>query len=165
MPLKLPLPHRVDSGSFFMPNQQVEHSFLPTDCLISKAVRKRLTVTLAWMLPISAQGRNYRLARLFFQVPGGEKVASGRTEAGNIPSMRGIVQCEIFEGRRASTYEKGESLVICVKCSKEGALRKPVKYAIAVSLENPDGYLPIYQDVKARLRPSFGAIAVPPLRS
>ena len=82
-----------------------------------------------------------------------------------IPSMRGTVQREVFEGRRASTYEKGESLVICVKCSKEGALRKPVKCAIVVSLENPEGYLPIYQNVKARLRPSLGAIVVPPLRS
>lgn len=79
--------------------------------------------------------------------------------------MRGTVQHEVFEGQRASTYEKGESLVICVKCSKEGALRKPVKCAIVVSLENPDGCLSIYWGVKARLRSSVGAIAVSPLRS
>lgn len=79
--------------------------------------------------------------------------------------MRGTVQHEVFEGQRASTYEKGESQPICVKCSKEGALRKPVKCAIVVSLENPDGYLPIYQNVKARLRSSVGAIVVSPLRS
>lgn len=79
--------------------------------------------------------------------------------------MRGTVQHEVFEGRRASTYEKGESQPICVKCSKEEALQKPVKYAIMVSLEDPDGCLPIYQDVKDRLRSSVGAIVVPPLRS
>lgn len=79
--------------------------------------------------------------------------------------MRGTVQHEVFEGQRASTYEKGESLLIYVKCCKEEALQKLIKYAIVVSLENPDGYLPIYWDVKARLRSSVGAIAVPPLRS
>ena len=110
MPVMLPLPQSVDSGSFL--------------CRISK----------------------------------------GNTRS-RFPSMRGTVQHEVFEGRRVSTYEKGESLVICVKCSKEGALRKLVEYTIVVSLENPDGYLPIYQDVKARLRSSFGAIAVPSLRS
>jgi len=117
------------------------------------------------MSPILAQGRSYRLARLFFQVPGGEKVASDRTEAGNIPSMRGTVQREVFEGPWASTYEKGESLPIYVKCCKEEVLQKPVEYVVKVSLEDPDGPLPICQDVKARLRSSVGVIAVPPLRS
>lgn len=79
--------------------------------------------------------------------------------------MRGTVQHEVFEGRRASTYEKGESLPIYVKCCKEDALQKLIKYAVKVSLEDPDGPLPIYWDVKARLRSSVGAIAVPPLRS
>ena len=79
--------------------------------------------------------------------------------------MRGTVQHEVFEGQRASTYEKGESQPICVKCCKEEALQKLIKYAVKVSLEDPDGCLPIYQDVKARLRSSVGAIVVPPLRS
>lgn len=79
--------------------------------------------------------------------------------------MRGTVQHEVFEGRRASTYEKGESLLIYVKYSKEEVLQKSVKYAVKVSLEDPDGCLPIYQDVKARLRSPAGAIVVPSLRS
>lgn len=79
--------------------------------------------------------------------------------------MRGTVQREVFEGRRASTYEKGEGQPIYVKCCKKEVLQKPVKYAIMVSLEDPDGCLPIYQDVKARLRSSAGVIVVPPLRS
>ena len=66
--------------------------------------------------------------------------------------MRGTVQHEVFEGRRASAYEKGESQPIYVKCSKEEALQKSVEYAVKVSLEDPDGCLPIYWDVKARLR-------------
>lgn len=79
--------------------------------------------------------------------------------------MRGTAQHEVFEGRRASTYEKGESQPIYVKCSKEEVLQKPVEYAVNVSLEDPDGCLPIYQNVKARLRSSVGAIVVSPLRS
>lgn len=79
--------------------------------------------------------------------------------------MRGTVQHEVFEGRRASTYERGESQPIYVKCCKEEVLQKPVEYVVKVSLEDPDGCLLIYQDVKARLRSSVGAIVVPPLRS
>lgn len=76
------------------------------DCLISQVVNKRLTITLAWMSPISPRNRNYKLAKLSFTPENLKDVASTRTDADSKASIRGTVQHEVIEGKKLLSTNK-----------------------------------------------------------
>lgn len=133
---------------------------LPT-FLDGKKVKRRLTVTLAWMTPIAPQNQRYRKARLWFELIGDSKLIEGRIDVAdkNAP-RRGTLQHEVFEGER-QFYFKGDedSIQIKVVCAEDaGNFEGGIQYAIAVSLELTEaerfGIFPenIYNDVRDKLR-------------
>lgn len=135
-------------------NQQQEFRFPLPPCLISKAVKKRLTITLAWFSPIDPLSNNYRLAKLFFESEKDLDIAKERTDADKNTSRRGTVQHEVFEGKHATIFEDGDEMKILVKCKKDERLTTPVKFVIMVTLEAaPSTGLPIYEEVRSKLRP------------
>lgn len=135
-------------------NQQMEFRFPLPPCLISQAVRKRLTITLAWFSPINPLGNSYRLAKLCFEPANYEDIADKRQDADNRSSQRGTVQHEVFEGKRAAVFEDGKELKILVKCKKEERLQESVRFVLMTTLETaPSTGLPIYDEVRSRLRP------------
>lgn len=127
---------------------------LPT-CLQSQAIKKRLTITLAWNSPIDVNYKKYRLASLEFK-PNSKEIRlmpENRIEASNIVSKRGTVQHEIYEGESASTFNEGEYLTIQVQCKKEDRLKIPVKYVLMVTLEvSPNSGLPLFGEIENRLQ-------------
>ena len=143
----------IGYGSIYQ-NQQIEFSFPLPPCLISQAVRKRLTITLAWFSPINPNGRNYRLAKLSFEAVNQDVIAKTRTDADTNYSKHGTVQHEVFEGKHASVFEDGDEFKMFIQCKKEDELLVPVNFVTLVTLESaPETMLPIYDDVQVRIRP------------
>ena len=113
--------------------------------------RRRLTITLAWLSPVSSTRQKYRIAHLWF----GSKnsIAPKRVCADYYAVQRGTVQHEIFEGNRAVGFSDGENIVIKVNCRADaGEIPTPIRYGLAVTLEvAEEADIPIYQEVRDRL--------------
>ena len=133
--------------------QQTKFSFPLPDCLIAEAVKKKLTITLAWMSPIAPQNKNYKLAELLFSADNHKLIAEKRENSDGNTSRRGTVQHEVFEGKTASTYVSGSNIEIVVQCKKSSTTQSPVKFVLMATLEvAPEYKLPIYQEVEALVR-------------
>ena len=133
--------------------QQTKFSFPLPDCLIAQAVKKRLTITLAWMSPIAPNNKNYKLAELLFSADKYKLIVEKRQNSDENTSRRGTVQHEVFEGETASTYVSGSNIEIVVQCKKSSTTQSPVKFVLMATLEVAPKYnLPIYQEVGALVR-------------
>lgn len=130
-----------------------EYAFpLPVE-LSGNAEWRRLTITLAWLSPVSHQHRAYRQAKLSF-VPPANELALKRQQADWQQVQNGTVQHEILDGDQARVFIDGE--VLRIKVSAQGDTRQDfdeeVPYGLAVTLEVAVGCgLPIYQRVREKL--------------
>ena len=126
--------------------------------LSSVAYRRRLTVTLAWLTPVSNKRQNYRIAHLWFNPTRQNTLALGRLYADHTAVQRGTVQHEVLDGDRAVPFQDGDAIAIQVNCRADaGEIDGPIRYALAVTLEVEESLnIPIYEEVRSRL-----AIAVP----
>ena len=115
---------------------------------------RRLTVTLAWLSPISASNQKYRNARLWFDISK-DKLTLTRKNADGNAVQRGTVQHEIFEGQSADPFIDGEGLEIKVNCREDaGKIEKPVAYGLIVSLEVAEGVdIAVYNEIRTRIAP------------
>ncbi len=133
---------------------------LPTS-LSGVRVGRRLIVTLAYLTPINPFDKRYRRAHVWFTpketgvFDAEHDLRVKRQEADQRAAVRGTVQHEIFEGDQAAVFAPEQDLVLKVNCREHaGRLTVAVPYALAVSLEvAPEVDLPIYEEVRARLRP------------
>ena len=138
----------------------VFHLPLPPS-LGSRPEWRRLTVTMAWLSPISANTQKYRTASLWFGV-GGASLATDRKEScsgtdGWRAVRRGTVQHEVFEGTRAEPFIDGDVIEIKVNCRKDAwKIQSPIAYGLAVSLEVSEGVdIAIYNEIRARIAPAI----------
>lgn len=132
-------------------NKVVEFRVPLPPCLISRADDKKLTITLGWHSPIAPVNRNYKLAKLSFS-SNNSILDVDRSECDQHAGKRGTIQHEVYEGKKASTFVDGDSLLIKVDCKKEDALTVPVKFFVMVSLEVKEiTGLQIYQEVREKL--------------
>lgn len=117
---------------------------------------RRLTITLAWLSPISASTQKYRTASLWFENKK-NGLAPTRSDADWRAVRRGTVQHEVFEGRRAEPFVDGEFIEIKVNCREDaGKIQNPVAYGLVVSLEVAEDIdIPIYNEVRTRIAPSI----------
>nr|VFK01399.1 MAG: Subtilase family protein [Candidatus Kentron sp. LFY] len=117
---------------------------------------RRLTVTMAWLSPISAGTQKYRTASLWFEV-GGISLAKDRQEASSTDGWRavrrGTLQHEVFEGQKAEPFSDGDVIEIKVNCREDaGKLKKSVAYGLAVSLEVAEGVdVAVYDEIRTRI--------------
>jgi hypothetical protein len=125
--------------------------------LSSRTTKRRLTVSLAWFSPIVPTSQKYRGAHLWFEVPG-NRLAPTRQDADWQAVRRGTVQHEVFEGDKALGISDGDSIQIKVNCREDaGSFDQPISYGLAVSLEVAEGIsLPIYEEIRTRIRPVVG---------
>jgi hypothetical protein len=116
-------------------------------------VKRRLTVTLAWLTPINPRHHKYRRAELRFNAPE-SPLAASRLEADYRAVQRGTLQHEVFEGARASAFVDGSAIRIEVNCrAGAGVLAGRVRYALVVTLEVGEGVeIPIYEEIRQRIR-------------
>jgi len=123
-------------------------------CLIAQTVQRRLTVTLAWMSPTNPRHARYRAARLWIDPPN-DALGVTRSNCDWQHVQRGTLQHEVLEGANALAFLDGDTLLFKVNCAEDaGKLLSPVRFALCVSLEVAPGInLPIYQEVRDRIRP------------
>lgn len=117
---------------------------------------RRLTVTLAWLSPISASTQKYRTASLWFEM-NNNGLAPTRSDADWRAVRRGTVQHEVFEGQRAVPFIDGEVIEIKVNCREDaGKFQSPVAYGLAVSLEVAEGVdIAVYNEIRTRIAPAI----------
>ena len=117
---------------------------------------RRLTVTLAWLSPISASTQRYRTASLWFEMSN-NGLAPTRSGADWRAVRRGTVQHEVFEGQRAEPFIDGDVIEIKVNCREDaGKIQNPVAYGLAVSLEVAEGLdIPVYNEIRTRIAPAI----------
>jgi hypothetical protein len=112
---------------------------------------RRLTITLAWISPISVDNRKYRRASLAYEATGIDKKIGGkRREAQWQQVKNGTVQHEIIEGEEVCAYLDNDQLVIPVQCREDATpLDVAIPYGLAVSLEVKEEVgVPIYEEIK-----------------
>ena len=117
---------------------------------------RRLTVTLAWLSPISATTQRYRTASLWFELSN-KGLAPTRRGADRRAVRRGTVQHEVFEGQRAEPFIDGDLVEIKVNCCEDaGKIQCPVAYGLAVSLEVAEGVdIAVYDEIRTRIAPAI----------
>lgn len=124
--------------------------------LSARQERRRLTVTLAWLSPISASTQKYRTASLWFEAVN-NGLAPSRQNADWQAVRRGTVQHEIFEGHKAEPFTDGDLIEIKVNCREDaGKILFPISYGLAVSLEVSEGIdIDIYDEIRTRIAPAI----------
>jgi hypothetical protein len=125
--------------------------------LNAQMVKRRLTITLAWMSPVSPRHAKYRAARLWIKPPDDDFSVS-RINCDWQRVQRGTVQHEVFEGESAIAFAEGADLLFKVNCAEDGGkLAAPVSFALCVTLEVAEGVeLPIYQEIQERASTRVG---------
>lgn len=120
--------------------------------LSSQLDRRRLTVTLAWISPISVNTEKYRTASLWFEMLD-NGLAPERNGAEWHAVRRGTVQHEVLEGQQAIPFSDGDSIEIKINCRNDaGMIELPVPYGVVVSLEVSEGVdIAVYDEVRARV--------------
>ena len=115
--------------------------------------RRRLTITLAWLTPVSSTRQNYRIAHLWFNPTQQNTIAPKRMFADHRAVQRGTVQHEVLEGTGATPFQDGDAIVVKVNCRADaGEIIQPIRYGLAVTLEVADELgIPIYEEVRNRL--------------
>ena len=121
--------------------------------LNAQKVKRRLTITLAWMSPVNTRHAKYRAARLWIKPPHEDLGISRLNHRDWHRVQRGTVQHEVFEGENATAFVEGADLVFKVNCAEDGGkLLVPVPFALCVTLEVGEGVeLPIYQEIQERV--------------
>jgi hypothetical protein len=124
--------------------------------LSGKKVKRRLTVSLAWMSPVNPRHKNYRKAALWFS-PEKEPLGVDKKDLDYDSSKRGTLQHQVFEGGKARAFGDGDVVGVKVSCVEDaGKLMEPIPYAIAVTLEIAEPVdIRIFNEVRARIRPKI----------
>jgi len=121
--------------------------------LHAQTVKRRLTITLAWLSPMNPRHRSYRVADLWFDPPG-NYLHVRRTDADHDAVRRGTVQHEVLEGDAAVVINDGDTMPVQVNCRPDGAtkLTVSVPYALMVSIETARPLaVSVYDQVKVAL--------------
>jgi hypothetical protein len=122
-------------GSTIKTGQRHTYRYPLPPTLRASAEWRRLTVTLAWISAINPRTQKYRMARLRFGDVH-EALALSSVEADWRAAVRGTVQHEVFEGRRATAFNDGDSIAIDVDCRVDvGSTTTQTRYGIVASLE------------------------------
>ncbi|MDI6849990.1 MAG: S8 family peptidase [Candidatus Saccharicenans sp.] len=129
---------------------QADEFHLPLPPTLSaRNVKRRLTITLAWLTPVNSRHHRYRIAHLWFDPK--NSVVPHRIDADGRAVQRGTVQHEVLEGEQAADFQDGDAIVIKVNCRADaGDIPEFIRYGLAVTLEVAED-IAIYQEVRERL--------------
>jgi len=126
------------------------HIPLPPECT-KKEVKGmlRLTVTLAYFSPLNARHRQYKKAKVTFELLPDLKKTPERQEGDHNAVNRGTLQHEIFEFSEALS----ETLTIKINCMKNGMdFSEPIPFALVVTLEAKKGLdIDLYSPIRAKV--------------
>jgi Subtilase family len=140
-------------GSTIKTGQRHTYRYPLPPSLRASAEWRRLTVTLAWISAVNPRTQKYRMARLRFGDVH-DALALGSLEADRRAAVRGTVQHEVLEGRRATVFQDGDSIAIDVDCRVDvGSTTTQTRYGIVASLEvGVSVQADIHNEVRQQLR-------------
>lgn len=120
----------------------------------SKRMKKRLTVTLAYMTPTNSSKQSYRESQLWYEVENLDKLSMERQNSDWQMVRKGTVQHEIFESESAVVWDENNELKIKINCKEDAdKVKEKVKYALFVTFEvAPEENLEVYEKVKNQIR-------------
>ena len=130
---------------------------LPAD-LEGKAGFRALSITIAWLTPITHSHRMYRLAKFKVDSGGDKRFSIGASNAKQQPSHnalgKGTVYHQRWEGEDAAEFVDDGNLVFDVTCSPAAdELDDAISYVVVATLEvGQDVAVPVYERVRERLR-------------
>ncbi|MBC6441507.1 MAG: S8 family peptidase [Rhodospirillales bacterium] len=119
---------------------------------------RALSVTIAWLTPITHLHRMYRLAKFQAGPSGDEKFSIGASNAKQQPSYnalgKGAIYHRRWEGEEAAEFVDDGNLVLDITClPAAGELDDPITYAVVATLEvGQNVAVPVYERVRERLR-------------
>lgn len=116
---------------------------------------RRLTITLAWLSPVSPTNQRYRKARLWIKPPHEVLGVSRSNSVDDKAAQRGTVQHEILDGRQALAYVDGDRFECKVNCAVDaGDFAVPIRFALCVSLEvGVASGISVYDEIRERITP------------
>ena len=126
---------------------------LPVD-FSSRLLKRKLTVTLAYLSPIASNKQAYRSAQLWFTIDDGEKgLFQDRQNTEWQIVRKGTLQHEIFTGEKSIVWND-DDLIIKVNCKQEaGKFSEAIPYCLFVSFEVAEGFdVDLYTNVTAKIR-------------
>lgn len=127
---------------------------LPVD-FSSRIMRRKLTVTLAYLSPVVPNKQTYRGAQLWFNIDdGGKGLVPERQNTEWQAVRKGSLQHEIFIGEKPIVWDD-DDLIIKVNCREEAIKLKKneIPYCIFVTFEVAEGFdVDLYTDVSTRIR-------------
>ena len=122
----------------------------------SRFIKRKLTVTLSYLSPISSSRQAYRSAQLWFEIDDGGKnlFPDGSRQNSEWQAVRkGTLQHEIFTGEQPVVWNN-DDLIIKVSC-KEDACKlgtEAIPYCLFVSFEIAEGLgIDLYSNVKSQI--------------
>lgn len=126
-------------------------------CISAQTIKRRLTITLAWLTPINVRNSKYRSVKLWIDPPkDAYGVSRANCEWHHV--RRGTLQHEVLDGQDALAFVDGNEVIFKVNCSKDAGMSTgSVPFALCVSLEVAEGLsLPIYQEIRDRVSVRVG---------
>ena len=126
---------------------------LPVD-FSTRLLKRKLTVTLAYLSPIASDKQAYRSAQLWFTIDDGEKgLVPDRQNTEWQAVRKGTLQHEIFIGESPIVWNDND-LIIKVNCKQEaGKFREAIPYCLFVSFEVAEGFdVDLYTEVTTKIR-------------
>ena len=128
----------------------------------TRLIKRKLTVTLAYLSPIVSNKQAYRAAQLWFNIDDGGKglFLDGRQNSNWQAVRKGTLQHEIFMGENPIAWNNDE-LIIKVNCKEDaGKLHtEAIPYCVFVTFEVAEGYdIDLYTAVSTAIRPPVQVI-------
>lgn len=120
----------------------------------TQKIRRKLTVTLAYLSPARPSTNKYRENQVWFTINNGDNIAGSRSEYDHNAVQRGTLQHEIFETDSTAVWDEADSLTIKVNCRADAAKidNQPIPYAIFATFEiAPEYEIDVYQTVVEKI--------------
>ena len=143
----------IGTGSLKKDEGDVFRLPLPVD-FSSQLIKRKLTVTLAYLSPISPNRQLYRTAQLWFNVEDTKKLVPERQNTEWQTVRKGTLQHEIFIGENPIVWNDDE-IVIKVSCKEDaGKFKESIPYCLFVSFEIAEGLeIDLYSKVLTKIKP------------
>ncbi len=117
----------------------------------TKRLRRKLTVTLAYLSPIHPSSIKYREKQVWITINNGSSLIGSRAEYDYHAVQRGTLQHEIFENDSIEIWDIDESIELKVNCRGCASEKNPdilIPYALFATFEMaPDCGVDVYQKI------------------
>lgn len=142
----------IGMGALKRDEGNVFHLPLPLD-FSSKLTKRKLTVTLAYLSPITPDRQLYRTAQLWFSIEDEKGLVSERQNTEWQAVRKGTLQHEIFVGENPVVWND-DDLIIKVNCKEEaGKFKEAIPYCLFVSFEIAEGTdVDLYAKVATKIK-------------